>query len=128
LAWALLFIAGVLDMARCETNQSMRFHEILNGGIVNNVEVATKIAELVVSNAYGPLELERQKPFKVIDLKDRWRIEGSYNVDHSIEGPDPVELVIAKRDAQIYELSLPQIMLISPEVTKLLDENKLRDK
>ena len=111
-------------MAMSETSRSIALQELLNGGIVNNIEMANKMAELVISHVYGPQELERQKPLKVIDQKDRWRIEGSYNADHSVEDVGPVEFVIAKRDAQIYELLLPQVMFVPPEAAKLLDERR----
>jgi hypothetical protein len=50
---ALLVVIGAADMAMSETSRSIALQELLNGGIVNNIEMANKMAELVISRLWS---------------------------------------------------------------------------
>ena len=100
----------------------------MQGGVVNNTEIAIGIAELVIENVYGEDEVKRQRPFEAFDETDRWRIEGSYNRDRKIEGHGPIEIWIRKRDAKIIDLVSHAIMEVPEEVREIIREELDRKK
>ncbi len=109
-------------MASEKKSEFLYYQEILRGGVINNQQVAVKMAELVVESLYSNDEAERQKPFQARDLGDRWLVEGSHNKDKKIEGHGPVKMWIRKRDAKVIDFFLPEIMKISPEARDVLKD------
>lgn len=94
---------------------TVMLHELLKGGLVNNPEIATRIAELVIANAYGQEQLDKQRPLTATEQDDRWLIEGSYNRERAQEGPGAARISISKRDAQILELTIPYVVPLTAE-------------
>jgi hypothetical protein len=103
-----------------QETQSVALQAALNGGVVNNAQLALRIAELLCANAYGEDSLERQKPLSVSDLTDRWVITGSYNKGSSREGEGPLVISIMKRDGQVLEPYQNKIMFPPAEVKEML--------
>lgn len=116
-------------MASAEESVTIYLLGVLNGGVVNNQELAIGIAELVVSNVYGQEELERQRPLTALDQSDRWLVEGSYNLERRGGDVGPLKMWISKSDAQILDIQVPQILAVPPEVRSLmLDDLQRRQK
>ena len=96
------------------------FEAIFKGGIVNKPAMAERIAALVIANAYGEDELQRQEPLEVSDHEDRWLVEGSYNRERKPEDLGPVKIWILKRDGRILDLELPRFLEVAPEVEEII--------
>jgi len=76
-------------------------HGAASGGIINNAEIAIKIAELILENNQGREELELQKPLIAEDRGDGWFVHGSYNHDKKKMGKASWHIYIRKSDAQV---------------------------
>jgi hypothetical protein len=129
LAFVCLMICGGAAMANsAEDKTTMLLHSALNRGVVNNADLALKIAELLVANAYGPEQLERQRPLSVEEQDDAWVVTGNYNKDRKIEGWGPARVAIKKRDAQITDLEVPYILPVPPEAGEIIERYKSKPK
>ena len=80
------------------------------GGMIHRPETALRIAELLLEEHYDAKELTRQRPLQVIDLGDRWRIEGSLNRDRKEDGRGPFYVEMWKYDGRIIDLNVPLIV------------------
>ena len=116
-----LLITGAQAMAEETKSQFLLSIEVISGGIVNNPDIATDIAALIIANHYGEDQLEKQKPLVASDQSDQWLVEGSYNKNRSIEGPGPIKIWIRKRDARIMEMEAPSIMKIPSHLRGVLE-------
>lgn len=82
---------------------------LVKGGVIGNVDVACRFAELVLEYTQGIEALEEQKPLVVEDRGDTWFILGSWNRDHALPGFGPFQMVVKKRDAQVLDLGMPMV-------------------
>ena len=73
-----------------------------NNGVVSTAEMAYTIADCVFSNIYGRSTMDKEKPYRITLLEDRyWVIEGTMNTS---EG-GTAHLMIKKENGQIVEIS-----------------------
>ena len=73
-----------------------------NNGVVSTAEMAYTIADCVLSNIYGRSTMDKEKPYRITLLEDRyWVIEGTMNTS---EG-GTAHLMIKKGNGQIVEIS-----------------------
>lgn len=98
----------------------MFLHHVINGGIVNNAEMALKIATIILENHYRASAVERQKPLSIRDLSDRWVIEG--NADRARKPYDDgiARIVIFKEDGRILDAAIPTTFPAPPELAEKL--------
>lgn len=96
----------------------------LKGGIIGTPEMALKFAELVLEHTQSRATLERQRPLKVEDHGDTWRIEGSWNTDGREAFGGPWRIVVKKHDAQILDIGAPAVVSLPSEVKQCVEEAK----
>jgi hypothetical protein len=79
-----------------------------------------KFAAIIIENARGKAELNRQLPLLIEDKVETWFVNGSGNVDRAVEGPGPCRLEIEKRDARVVDMWFEWILKTPPEAKALL--------
>jgi NTF2 fold immunity protein len=72
-------------------------------GYVNKPEVAAGIAEAVAIGFYGRSEIEKQRPYLVKRLSDRWVIQGSWRYGSKVKG-GVFEIEVASLDGKILRM------------------------
>lgn len=102
----ILVASGCTKVPNSPETTSIVLQAALNGGVVNNPELARKIAELIVENAYGSEELKLQTPLRVTEMDDCWYIIGSRNINNDKDTSGNIVVVINKRDGKILDLLL----------------------
>ena len=105
---------------------TLNLNEMLNGGLVTEPSSARAIAEVIVADAYGADELERQRPLVVVEEDDRWHVAGSFNERRQCDQRGPVSLWIRKRDAAVLDINMPFIMCVPPDVHEIIDRDMER--
>lgn len=73
-----------------------------HGGVIGNADLARRMAELLVADHYGATSLDRQRPLRVHDCGDSWRVEGSAKPGRDGEGA--FFLSLRKFDAQVVDI------------------------
>lgn len=105
----------------------MFLHHVINGGIVNNAEMALKIATIILENHYGADAAERQKPLSVRDLSDRWVIEGNANRPRKPYDRGIARVEILKEDGRVLDAAIPTTFPAPPELAEKLKKMKEGD-
>ena len=72
-------------------------------GYVDKPEVAVGIAEAVAFGFYGHSEIEKQRPYLVKRLSDRWVIQGSWRYGSNVNG-GVFEIEVASSDGKILRM------------------------
>ena len=72
-------------------------------GYVNKPEVAVGIAEAVAFRFYGRSEIEKQRPYLVKRLSDRWVVRGSWPYGSGVKG-GVIEIEVASSDGKILRM------------------------
>jgi hypothetical protein len=72
-------------------------------GYVDKPEVAVGIAEAVAFGFYGRSEIEKQRPYLVKRLSDRWVIQGSWLYGSNVKG-GVFEIEVASSDGKILRM------------------------
>ena len=72
-------------------------------GYVDTPEVAVTIAEAVAFGFYGRREIEKQRPYLVQRLSDRWVIQGSWPYSSDVKG-GVFEIEVASSDGKILRM------------------------
>lgn len=104
-----LFVMG-REMAKSEQSSLMFVRSLLGDNVVNNADLARKIAELLLENAYGERAVSQQLPLRVEDLGDRWVILGSSEC-----GSGVAKVIIRKLDCNILDLNIPDVIRKIPK-------------
>jgi len=75
--------------------------------VIPNERTAQAVAEAVLIPIYGNLEIQKQKPFKVILEKDVWRISGILpeGRDGEVVIGGTAEILISKKDGRVIEIT-----------------------
>lgn len=95
------------------------FFEWFKGGIVATPEIARRLGELFLEATQTVAELERQRPLTVEDQGDTWLVRGSRNLALE-EGPGPFHMTVKKRDGQVLDIGIPNVMKLTPEEEEAL--------
>ena len=95
------------------------FLEWFKGGIVATPEIARRLGELFLEATQTVEELERQRPLTVQDQGDTWLVRGSRNLTLE-EGPGPFHMTVKKRDGQVLDIGIPDVMKLTPEEEEAL--------
>ncbi|WP_255562175.1 NTF2 fold immunity protein [Rahnella sp. PD12R] len=74
--------------------------EVLIDVLVNNQNMAKELSYIYIKSVYGEASAEKQKPYKVIDKKSEWLVEGK---TPDAQGGN-FTIVIIKKDGQVTEL------------------------
>lgn len=72
-------------------------------GYVDKPEVAVGIAEAIAMRFYGRSQIERQRPYLVKRLADRWVIQGSFPTEPNLKG-GVFEIEVSSSDGRILRL------------------------
>jgi len=75
--------------------------EILVDALVGNQQMAKDLAYIYIKNIYGENNAGNQKPYKVTDNLNGWKVEGK---PPSTQGGN-FTIIIAKKDGQVTELT-----------------------
>ena len=86
-----------------DSDLHMAVTELFDGGVVNNADIALRIAHLVLEPLIGPTEFSRNLPLRVADHGDKWLIQG--NREQSSGSLESCDIEIRKRDAAVRVLS-----------------------
>ena len=84
---------------------------------------AENFAAVLVTNAAGEEELQRQMPLIVNDNGDTWLVNGRGNVTHAKEGPGPFRLEVEKTDGRVLDMWFEWVIEMPPSVQALLSRN-----
>ncbi|HEV2551476.1 MAG TPA: NTF2 fold immunity protein [Stellaceae bacterium] len=85
------------------------------GGVVGTAGIALRLGELYLEATQNTEELALQRPLTVEDQGDTWLVRGSRNRDLSQEGTGPFHMTVKKRDGQVLDIGIPNIIKFSPE-------------
>lgn len=75
-----------------------------HGGVIGNADLARRMAELLVADHYGAASLDRQRPLRVYDRGDSWRVEGRADPDRDRTGEGAFFLSLRKFDARVVDI------------------------
>lgn len=118
-AVAVLF--ALMEVAVSDPSTPAKFvQQVLLGDLVKDGKTAIALAEVLVRNIYGDLDLREQQPFVARDGGQVWIVEGSKNKDRSVEGPGKLVIIVNKADAKIESFMGEYVMfpLTEPPSTK----------
>ena len=86
-----------------DSDLHMAVTELFDGGIVNNANIASRIAHLILEPLIGSTALSANMPLRVTDRADKWSIQGNRAASSAV--PGSCNLEIRKRDAEVLVLS-----------------------
>ncbi|HLI13223.1 MAG TPA: NTF2 fold immunity protein [Alphaproteobacteria bacterium] len=93
---------------------------LLDTKMIDNADIASRLAELLITNHYGLAQMEAQRPYSVIDQEDQWVVTGSRNKDREDEGLGPAKIIIRKKDGKILDMHIPYVLHPHPDVRPIL--------
>jgi hypothetical protein len=101
----------------------------LHGGFIQKPETAAKIVEAIVAEMVGEQIMQEERPFRVTDQGDSWKVEGSKQREWKAkdrEGVamiiDPVTFIIRKKDGQIIDYRSEARLKLDPEAERMIRE------
>ena len=112
-------------MAEAE-HPSVFLQQMIHGGIINNSDIARKIAEILIVALYGEDELARQEPLEITDQDGLWVIQGSHNKDRKNEGAGSFHVELRRRDCQVMKIYVETVPPPPPEDVKEIVQQELR--
>lgn len=81
-----------------DSDLNMAVIALFDGGVVNNANIAARLARLILEPLIGAAELAANLPLRVEDRGDNWAIQGSREAPGR---PGACDLDIRKRDAAV---------------------------
>jgi hypothetical protein len=88
-----------MHMPNPDSDLHMAVTELFDGGIVNNADIASRIAHLILEHLIGSTALSANMPLRVTDRGDKWLIRGNRAASPAVLGS--CDLEIRKRDAEV---------------------------
>lgn len=95
--------ARTFKLANFDYDQRADSNYIPKSGYVDKPEVAVGIAEAVAMRFYGRSQIEKQRPYLVKRLTDRWVIHGSFPTEPGLKG-GVFEIEVSSSDGSILRL------------------------
>ncbi|MBV9860409.1 MAG: hypothetical protein JO038_09950 [Alphaproteobacteria bacterium] len=87
-------------MPPADSKLHMAVTNLFDGGVVNNANIASQIAQMILKSLIEQAELLASMPLRVEDRGDRWQITGNRGIAGSDEpGVGPIE--VRKHDSAI---------------------------
>ena len=93
----------IFKVENFDYDRSADDHVDPKSGYVDKPEVAVGIAEAVAFGFYGRSEIEKQRPYLVKRLSDRWVIRGSWRYGSNVKG-GVFEIEVASSDGKILRM------------------------
>jgi len=97
----------MIDESSKEKESSFRLlQRALYGDAIKDEKTAVELAEVLIRNSFGDVELTRQKPLSAKLEEDTWVVMGSLNKDETKLGAGPAIIKMNKTHATIESMYL----------------------
>jgi hypothetical protein len=129
------WLANVSDGADTHPNVSIKVRkrdaavllspEIERDALAFHADVES-FSSVVIVNASGEDELQRQAPLFIEDRGETWLVRGNPNAGSSSDGPGPCYLEVRKKNGQVLDMWFEWVTAIPEEVKALFRRRDVR--